>query len=356
MVLGGVALVAAGAVYYVAVEGLPVLPGGPAPQAATRPAQSTVAVEAEQVTVGPVVEDIRTVGSLLPNEVVVVSPEIAGRVARIGFAEGDRVAAGEVLVELDPTILRAELAKARSDLGLARANHQRAMTLASQGIGTLRARDEAIAALQAEEANVALAEARLGKASIAAPFAGVVGLRSISVGAYVTPGERIVELTAFDPIKVDFRVPELALASLRTGQAIEVTLDALPGRAFTGEVYAIDPVVDAGGRAVRVRARVPNGDGALSPGLFARIRIVVERREGAMLVPESSIFAEGSKTLVFRVVDGRAVRSEVVLGQRRPGQVEVVRGLGAGDVVVTAGHQQVRDGVRVEVVASGRGA
>jgi len=165
------------------------------------------------VTIDTVVEDLQAVGTLRPNEAVTVVPEIAGRVERIGFREGQAVKAGDVLVELDASILEAERAKARSDLTLTRANHERAITLAGQGMGTMRARDEALGAFQAAEANLALAEARLQKATLRAPLSGIVGLRSVSVGAYVAPGERIVELADIDPIKLDFRVPELALSS-----------------------------------------------------------------------------------------------------------------------------------------------
>src|SRR5690606_27710558 len=193
-----------------------------APAAEAPAAEKAIAVEAERVTVDTVLDDIRAVGTLGPDEAVVIAPEIAGRIDRINFAEGDEVAAGDVLVELDATILRAELVKARSDLTLAEANRERAMTLAQRGTGTLRARDEAVAAYQAAQANVTLAQAHLETASISAPFSGVVGLRAVSLGAYVVPGTRIVELSKIDPIKVDFRVPELVLSSLRAGQQIRV--------------------------------------------------------------------------------------------------------------------------------------
>ena len=325
-------------------------------QAATPRASQAVAVEAKRVSVGMVVEDLRAVGTLRPNEAVTVVSEIAGRVERIGFREGQPVSAGDVLIELDGSILRAELAKARSDLTLARANHERAAALATRGMSTQRSLDEARAALQAAQADIALAQARLEKATIRAPLSGVVGLRSVSVGAYVTPGERIVELADVDPVKVDFRVQELALSELRRGQPIRVTVDALPGKAFEGEIDAIDPIVDVAGRAIRLRARIPNPRGELSPGLFARVQIVVERREGALLVPESAVFAEGARRFVYRVLDGRAALTAVELGQRRPGEVEVRKGLGRDDVVVTAGHQQLRDGAAVDVREPAEGA
>ena len=319
-------------------------------QVASARTSEAVAVEAVRVTLGTVVEDLRAVGTLRPNEAVTVVSEIAGRVERIGFREGQPVKAGDVLIELDASILRAELAKASSDLSLARANHERAAALATRGMSPQRALDEARAALQVAQANVALAQARLQKATIKAPLSGIVGLRSVSVGAYVTPGERIVELADVDPVKVDFRVQELAISALHRGQPIRVSVDALPGKAFEGEIDAIDPIVDVAGRAIRLRARIPNPRRELSPGLFARVQIVVERREGALLVPESAIFAEGTRRFVYRVLDGRAALTAVELGQRRPGEVEIRKGLGRDDVVVTAGHQQLRDGTPVEVM------
>ena len=302
------------------------------------------------MAIDTVLSTIRAVGSLRPNEAVVISPEIAGRIARLPFAEGQTVKAGDALLELDSTILRAELDKARSTLTLAEANRRRAMTLADQGTGTLRARDESEAAYREAQANLALAEARLAKATITAPFSGKIGIRSVSVGAFVNPGDRIIELADIDPIKVDFRVPELALPNLRPGQTIQVTVDALPGKTVDGEVYVIDPIVEANGRAIRLRARIPNPDGKLSPGLFARVRIVIERRENAMLIPESAVFADGQTRYVYRVINGRAVQTKVELGQRRPGQVEVRSGLDPSAVVVTAGHQQIRNGSRVTIV------
>lgn len=320
-------------------------------KAAVDPKRPGVAVETAAATVDTVVEDIRAFGTLVANEAVVVSSEIPGRVARINFQEAERVEAGQLLIALDAEILSAELARARSELALASANQERAQTLAKQGTGTLRARDEAEAAFHAARANLALAEARLSKSVIAAPFAGVVGFRSISVGAYVSPGDRIVELASIDPLKVEFRVSEMFLPHLRVGLPVRVTVDARPGEIIAGEIVAVDPIVDVNGRAVRLRARVRNPDGLLLPGMFARIRIVVEERPQAVLVPEAAVFRDGGELLVYRIEAGKAVRTVVSVGRRLPGQVEVQAGIGRDAVVVTAGHQQLRDGARVEIVA-----
>ena len=325
-------------------------PLGEAKAAATTK-RSGVAVETAAAETDLVVEDIRAFGTLVANESVVVSPEIPGRIARFNFQEAERAEKGQVLFELDAEILKAELLRARSDLSLATANHDRAHTLARQGTGTLRARDEAEAAYHAAEAQLTLAEARLAKTVVAAPFSGVVGFRSVSVGAYVSPGDRIVELASIDPLKVDFRVSEVFLPHLRAGLPVRMTVDARPGETIDGEIVAVDPIVDVNGRAVRLRAQVRNPDGLLLPGMFARIRIVVQERPQAVLVPEAAVFRAGGGLFVYRVEDGKAVRTAVTIGRRLPGRVEVQDGIGPEAVVVTAGHQQLRDGTRVEVVA-----
>jgi membrane fusion protein (multidrug efflux system) len=325
----------------------------PVAKAASPTVEKTVVVEASPVTVETVIEDIRAVGTLAANESVFISPEIPGRIDRLRFKESDNVKKGDVLVELDSDILRAELVKVNSDLTLAKANLERAMKLAKQGTGTLRARDEAIAANQVAEANLSLARARLEKAKIAAPFSGIIGLRNVSVGAYVTPGDQLVRLAEIDPIKVDFRVPELVLSSLKAGQPIRVAVDAIPGRTFEGKIYVIDPIVDANGRAVRLRAQIDNPEHILFPGLFARVQIVVERRDNSIVVPESAIFARDRKHFVYQVINERAVLTEIEIGQRRSGLVEINKNLDEKSIVITAGHQQVRDGGRVEVTKTG---
>lgn len=328
----------------------------PAANAAGTPTERAVAVEAERVAISTVIEDIHAVGTLRPNESLFVAPEIPGRVAKIHFTEGEKVKAGDVLVELDAAILRAEMAKAKSDLALAKANYDRASTLASQGNASLRTRDEGQAAFLAAQANLTLATERLQKATLTAPLTGVIGLRNVSVGAYISAGDKLVELSDVDTLKVDFRVPELQLANLKPGQSIRITADAIPNKEFDGTIYAIDPTVDINGRAIRLRARVPNSDGALSPGLFARVKIIVEQRAGAIMVSESALFPELGKIWVYRVVDGKAQRAEVIVGQRQPGSVEIRSGLTAQDVVVTSGHQRLRNGAQVTMARNEPGS
>jgi membrane fusion protein (multidrug efflux system) len=170
------------------------------------------------------------------------------------------------------------------------------------------------------------------------------------VGAYVNPGDPIINLEQIDPLKVDFRVPESALAIASPGREIAITVDALPGQSFTGQIYAVDPLVDQQGRSVVVRARIPNPDGTLRPGLFTRVAVIVERRPQAVLVPERAIVPFGEDSYVFRVIDGKAALTKVGTGLRQQGEVEIVEGLAEGDVVVSDGLLKIGDGSPVTVI------
>jgi len=310
-----------------------------------------IAVEAVKVQMVRLPQSLAAVGSLRSDETIIVRPEIAGRVAEIHFKEGERVAKGAPLVRLDDSVQRADLDKARANFVLSKSKFDRAEGLRKQGFISSQARDEAENNLKVAQADVELMEARVSKASIAAPFAGTIGLRQVSVGDYVKEGQDIVNLEAIDPLKVDFRVPELALSQVRNGQTLQVTLDAIPDRAYDGRVYAINPLIDAGGRSVVIRAQVANRDGNLRPGMFARVRLFTSEARDSALVPEESLFPVGDDKYVYAVVDGKALRRKVEIGQRRDGKVEIVSGLGASDVVVTAGHLKIRDGTAVTIAA-----
>jgi membrane fusion protein (multidrug efflux system) len=319
------------------------------PAAATAPAAAAISVDVAAVTTGAVSTTINAVGSLLADKSITVQPEIAGIVAKVGFSEGSRVKADDILIQLDSTILAAELDRAEASLALGQQNYNRAQTLAVQGSGTTRARDEAAAALSTARAELALAKARLEKATIRAPFAGIVGLSTVTPGRFVAVGERIVNLESINPIKVDFRIPENFLSQLKIGQTIAVSVDAFPNATFQGTVYAMDPLVDVNGRAVKLRARIANEDGGLKPGLFARVALTLQERPNAMLVPEAAMVPQGNDQFVYRVQDGKVRLVKIRTGERRDAQVEVLEGLAVGDVVVVAGQQKLFNGATVKI-------
>ncbi|MGE0733851.1 MAG: efflux RND transporter periplasmic adaptor subunit, partial [Alphaproteobacteria bacterium] len=281
--------------------------------------------------------EVQAVGTLLSNESVLIKPEIAGRIAAINFKEGERVKQGDILVELDKSEWEAQLKQAEASLVLSKANYQRANEMAKTGAGTVRNLDEARSKMLSDEAAVSLAKTKLEKAVMSAPFSGVVGLRKVSMGAYVNAGADIVNLEQIDPLKVDFRVPEGLLAQLRVDQKIVMQVDALPGQDILGNVYAIDPLVDVNGRAIALRARVPNPDARLRPGLFARVTLVLSSRPDAMFVPEASIVPVGDQHMVLSVTGGKIAPRPVKIGIRTKGMVEILEGLTPADVVISAG-------------------
>ena len=324
-------------------------PGTPPVQAAAPARVVSVPVEVARIERATVNEEVEALGTLAADESVVIAPEIAGRVVALGFKEGERVEKGQLLVKLDTAILDAELKQFQADLSLAKDTFQRNQSLVQRGAGTQVALEQATAQLASNEAKVQLSQAKLAQSALMAPFHGVVGLRSVSVGDYVSVGKQLITLTNIDPIKVDFRVPEIFLSQVKLGQSITLKIDAVPGRDFQGRIFAVDPVVDVNGRAIRLRATVPNADLVLKPGLFARVTIVVDRRENAMLIPESAVVPDGIGKIVYIVENGKAKRVSVELGKRLPGKVEVVKGLTPQMQVVSSGQMRLREGSTVSI-------
>ena len=313
-------------------------------------AKEAVAVEAAKVVAAPLSEQVTAIGTLLSDEAVTVSSEIPGRLKEIHFQEGQPVEKGAPLFTLDDSVYRAQLADAEAKLKLAEQTHQRASQLFKNKYATAQSVDEATSSLAVNTATVELARVQLDKARIVAPFSGIVGLRHVSAGEYITSGQALVNLEAIDPVKADFRVPERFLPAIRVGQTIRIKVDAYPEDIFEGKVYAIDPRLDVAGRSLLVRALVPNKDQRLRPGLFARVTVLLQLKEDALSVPEQAIVPQGDAQYVFKIVNGKVMLTKVVTGTRREGRVEIVDGLSVGDEVVTAGQLKIRDGSTVSIV------
>ena len=324
-------------------------PGGSAAQGMGGPPGGfAMPVESAKAKSGNIPRQISAIGTLRSDESVTIRPEISGRVAQIHFSEGKRVRQGDVMVTLDAATAKAELAAERATLSLMQSTTQRADELYAKGAGSAQARDQALSNLRTSEARIALLQARLEKMTLVAPMNGVVGLRKVSVGEVLQSGQEIVNLENVDPIKVDFRVPEIWFASVKVGQKIDLAIDALPGRDFKGEIYAIDPQIDVEGRSIVIRARVPNPDDTLRPGLFSRVTLTLPKSQPSVLIPEQALVPIGSDQFVFKIVEGKAKMTKVKIGDRRNAMVEVTEGLADGDEIVTAGQIKIRDGVPVQ--------
>lgn len=313
------------------------------------PGDVPVAVEAYATQSTQLDNIFSTTGNLIANEEIILAPEVAGRVVEINFDEGEAVEQGQVMIRLDQSIYQAELDQAKADLSIAEKDFARAKELLSRGSGSEQARDQALSDLQAARATVALATARLDKTTITAPFDGIAGLRRVSVGDYLSPGQEIVRLVDINPLKLDVTLPSNYLNYLTPGMGINLRSDARPNQSFDATVYAIDPRVSATARTVRLRARVPNDDNQLRPGLFARAEIVLETRGDAILVPEDAIIPQGDRIYVYRILEDDTVEQvDVTVGIRRNAMVEVTNGLKSGDRVVTAGQIKLQPGASVD--------
>ncbi|WP_415301910.1 efflux RND transporter periplasmic adaptor subunit [Alcaligenes sp. SJTW-7] len=305
-------------------------------------------VEVLPVRQSELIRDVAAVGTLVARESVMLRPEISGRISAISFEEGQPVSKGQLLVQLDPAMAQAQLNQAQANLNLASSQHQRSAQLSRQGFISQQAKDESGSRLAVQQAEVQLARVQLDKTRIRAPFDGVTGLRNVSVGDYVGPGTDLVRLEAISSLNVDFRIPEQYLADVKPGMPVELGFDAFPGQTRKGSVLAVSPVVDAAGRSILLRAQVPNEDGALRPGLFSRVRLELSRYQ-ALMVPETALAPAGQDQYVYVVNDGRAERRQVQVGVREQGWVQVTGNLQAGDSVLVAGLQKVRDGVPVDI-------
>jgi len=304
----------------------------------------------------PVQEELPAVGSLRSNQSVVVRPEVSGRVAQIAFRDGMAVKRGQLLFSLDAGVNEAEVAQARAELELAQSNLQRTKDLAQKSFVSDSAQDQAASNVKVLEAKLKLAQARLEKMRITAPFDGVLGIRSVSVGDFVREGTDLVNVEDVQRLKADFRLPERFYTQLVVGQSVDVIADALPSETFRGTIEAINPKIDSGGRSVEVRARLDNPGGRLRPGMFVRVNVVVGSRANALMVPEEAIVPFGEDFYVFRVVDGKAQRVPVKLGVRRNAQVELLAGVESGDQIVVSGQLRLsRDGMPVRIVSAGQG-
>lgn len=318
-------------------------------------------VEVAQVKAVRLQDDVQAVGTLRSRQSVVLRPEVAGRVLQLGFTDGARVRKGQMLVQLDDTLQKAELSQAQAQVSIAQANFRRNQELVAQNFVAQRVLDESAANLQVAEAQLALANARLARMRIAAPFDGTLGIRTVNVGDFVRDGADLVNLEDIGTMVVDFRLPERFQSKIVRNQIADLQLDALPGQRFKARIEAIDPLLDVNGRSVAVRAVLANAgagkEAPLRPGMFARVTVVFSVNEQALVVPEEAIVPQGGRQFVVRVVkaaEGGALTSKrqvVQLGLRRDGQVELLSGVAAGDTVVVAGQQRLQaDGTPVKVV------
>lgn len=299
------------------------------------------------------VDRVEALGTLRANESVDLTATVTETVTAIHFDDGDRVVAGTVLVEMTSAEERALLEEARSTLGEARRQYQRVQSLEAQGTAAKSLLDERRRDAETARARLTAIESRLADRLIKAPFDGVVGLRNLSPGALVEPGDLITTLDDDSVMKLELSVPSTYLGALRPGLPIAASSRAYGEREFNGTVKAVDSRVDPVTRSVQVRALVPNTERLLKPGMLMQVELLRNPRR-APVIPEEALMPEGRNQFVM-VVDprdgNRVLRREIRIGTRRPGEVEVTDGLQPGELVITQGQIRVRPGQQVSIQA-----
>jgi membrane fusion protein (multidrug efflux system) len=311
-------------------------------------------VETATVTRRTVAENFETVGNLEAAESATLVAEIPGVVKSLPFPEGSPVARGALIAQLDDEQLLAERDRAAALLKQVKTAYERVKQVVAEGAGTPQDLDDAAGNLGVAEANLSIAQARLAKSHITAPFAGMVGVRRVSPGAYLNPGDPVTVLARLEELRAIFYAPERFLPRLTKGASVRISTSAFPGYELTGQIDAVDPVLDEATRSARVVARVSNPEGKLRPGMSANVVAILSQRENALTIPSEAVFMDGNQPFVFVIgPDSTVTRQALVLGTRLPDVVEVVDGLVENQLTVRTGHQKLFPGAKVMPIPSG---
>ena len=314
------------------------------------PGGRQVTVESMVATTSRLESTVDAVGTVLADASAVLRAELPGQIVERHFEEGQEVRKGDALFSIEATIFQAELNEAKANVEQSEAAYRRAEQLVNDQLVSATEFDTARANYNVAVARLRSAESRLSKTVIRAPFDGTVGLRRINVGDYATIGQELVNVVRLDPLRVDFSVPETLLSRIHPGQQISVTVGAFRDDVFHGEVIAIDPQIDVVGHSMAVRARLPNSELKLRPGLFAQVAVSLAVKPDALMVPEQAIWPIGQDKVLYIVKDGVANQRIVTIGDRKPGFVEIVDGLSAGEEFVVAGQMKLYPGAAVRTV------
>jgi membrane fusion protein (multidrug efflux system) len=314
-------------------------PGGPA---------DVTAYVAESI---PMRDRIRATGSLQADESVDLAAEASGRVTGIYFDEGSTVQRGQLLLRINSAELRAQRERVRTRIDLAQTREERQRKLLDIGGVSQDEYDGVLGELNVLRAELDLIDAQLAKTEVRAPFSGVIGLRYVSEGAFVTSQTRIASLQRLSPMKLEFSVPERYAGRVTTGDEVRFSVAGSPAT-YRAEVYAVEPRVNLDTRTLQIRARVPNPEGVLLPGAFADIELLLDEIPDAVPVPTIALISEMGGKRVWTIENGRATPHNVETGIRTEAAVQIVSGIAPGDSVITSGLQAIRSGQPVRVTGT----
>lgn len=312
-------------------------------------------VLAQAVKTQPWQQEIHATGSLSALDGIVVRPEIPGRVTQIYFKSGEDVTQGTPLMALDQNILQAQLKSYQANLVLRQQQYDRAGKLYKLNAVAQADFQTAESNLRAAQAQTDEAAAQLKQAIITAPFNGRLGLRLVSVGDYVTPGQNLVNLQSLNPIVVNFSVPEVYLNKIAVGDNVEIHSDAFPNQAFNGKVYALDSVIDPNTRTLPMRATIPNPDKKLLPGSFVEVTLFAGQQQNVITIPQMAILSSLQGNYVYRLVDGKAIKTPIEILSRGDTNTIIKSGLKAGDIIITDGQIKITQNdtpVMAQIVAN----
>ncbi len=309
-----------------------------------------VAVETVRAVAESVTEQIRASGTIRANEEVQLVAEATGRITELLFEEGSRVREGDLLVKINDAELRAQRESVTRRLQLAETAEARRSELLRVGGVSQEEYDQILNQVSVLRAELDLISAQVNRTEIRAPFPGIIGLRHVSPGSYLSPQSPVATLRQVDPIKLEFDVPERFANRVTEGDEVVFTTDA-SFEEYSARIYAIEPGIDLTTRSLRIRARGSNPEGALRPGEFAQVRVILSAVEGAVMIPSTALRTEGGRNLVFVNRDGVAEQRSVEVGIRTAERVQIVNGLAPGEEVVTRGVQLLREGSPLRVTA-----
>jgi membrane fusion protein (multidrug efflux system) len=316
---------------------------------------SPPAVSVSKAVFGPVVAYINAIGTLRPFDSVVIKSEVNAKIEKIHFSEGSLVKENDLLVELDDSIAKSSLMEAEAQYRKAKSEFDPINQLTNKGVMAPIQRDTRKAEVDTCEAKVNSYKANLEKHEILAPFGGIVGLKEVSRGQFVTPGTELLKLVDCHPLKVDFKVAEVDIGNIYVDQEIKILVGGDKTQEYSAKIIAIDPESDKVSHSFDVRAildvpeEVTTRSQMLKPGRFVSVQIAIDAEQHGILIPESAIEKIGEEDMVYRVSEGIAIRTLVTSGMRRDGNVEIITGLNENDLVITSGQANVLDGREVSI-------
>lgn len=316
-------------------------------QSSEMPAINPVVVKASKVEEMVLPVEVKAIGTVVARGIE-VTPEVAGHVETIIFADGSFVEKGAPLIQLDDAVFRAKLASAKAKLHFSQNDYQRKKLLGKQGAIAKQAIDQAEADFKEKQAEAQESQVMLDKMRLNAPFAGMVGQRKINPGDYVTVGQGLVTLTDTKHLRVEYNIPEKYLSNIKVGQAVEIRTAAYPNQLFKGEVAFISPTINSNNRSIALYAEVPNENGKLAAGMLVDLVQSLAKEAKTIVIPARSLVPALDGEQVYKVVNGHAQVVNVLIGRRFGNHVQVTQGLVAGDVVVTDGQLKLRNNMPVK--------